>query len=382
MKKLVVVFLLLLPLLIFADPNAKPLSIGLKAPDGTNPGDVINVRIDYNSVEITSLDGPAYSTSNTDKVLIYFYSSSTPGAHDYLGYQGVSISNWSYTGVGDGQNCTFNFTVPTYSGAVSFQIMSGLWWMGEFDPIVGSRRTSFMDQGSYIVAENDPPSGWDKFLPYDEDGPTPVELSTFTAIYEGVPKLQWTTQSESNNQGWNIYRGESEDAVLEQNWIVINPSSLIEGAGTSAEERNYVYADQFDVDVNTTYFYLLESQDFSGVTQLYGPIPLTIPDTNDNPIPPDTKINILRNSPNPFYRETNIQFEMTATGTSCVGELSIYNIRGEKVRTVFNGEISNGLKEAYWDGKDKSGQNVQAGIYFYKLKTNLGSYAKKLILLQ
>ncbi|MBC8385136.1 MAG: hypothetical protein H8E57_06420, partial [Candidatus Cloacimonetes bacterium] len=50
----------------------------------------------------------------------------------------------------------------------------------------------------------------------EEDPPTPVELSTFTAVYtNGSSLLEWTTQTESNNMGWNIYRSETglEDGV-------------------------------------------------------------------------------------------------------------------------------------------------------------------------
>ncbi|HHE38074.1 MAG TPA: hypothetical protein ENL20_05825, partial [Candidatus Cloacimonetes bacterium] len=86
------------------------------------------------------------------------------------------------------------------------------------------------------------------------DGPTPVELSTFTAIYaNGSSLLEWTTQSESNNQGWNIYRSETdlEDAVQ------IN-GSLIQGAGTSTEPTEYEFEDVDNLLFDTTYNYWLE----------------------------------------------------------------------------------------------------------------------------
>ena len=381
MRKFFVVFLFVLPFLIFADPSAKPVSIGMQ-PSSAQAGATIDVRVDYNTSDISSLDGPAYSTNNLDKVLIYFYSTNPPNGDSYLGYQGVNINNWWYSGVGSNKYCTFDFTLPEYSGAASFQLMLCLYWEDEFgDPALGSKRTSYISQSRYTKAESNPPGGWYEYVEYQS--PTPIELSSFTASFEGHPKLYWTTQTESNNQGWNIYRAESDEGVLNQDWQAIN-SELIQGQGTSSQPTDYDYTDLNDVEIGSTYYYVLECVDLSGVAQLYGPIQLTIPELNNDPIPPNTKINVLRNTPNPFYQSENtiIYYQMKEITQSCTGDLSIYNMKGEKIKTIFSGEIGSGLQSQIWDGKDNSGNKVTTGIYFYKLNTNIGSYTRKMILLR
>ncbi len=68
----------------------------------------------------------------------------------------------------------------------------------------------------------------------------------------------------------------------------------------------------------------------------------------------------------------------------CIGELSIYNVKGEKTITLFTNETiaKDELFRITWNGKDNSDKAVSAGIYFYQLNTNKRNYARKMILLK
>ncbi len=104
-----------------------------------------------------------------------------------------------------------------------------------------------------------------------------IFLTHFTVQFvNSYPILYWTTQWETGNMGWNIYRGESSTALEENNAIQINVD-LIEGAGTTSEPTDYEFIDQYPVQVNQTYWYWLESVDYAGDTEIFGPISLTIP---------------------------------------------------------------------------------------------------------
>ena len=208
---------------------------------------------------------------------------------------------------------------------------------------------------------------------YEEDPPLPVELSTFTAIYSnGSSLLEWTTQSESNNQGWNIYRSEAEleDAIQ------IN-ATLINGTGTTTEPTEYEFTDEHELIVNNTYWYWLESIDYSGETEIYSPSSLTIPEPGDNPDIPEIISNI-RNYPNPFYANTEIQFMIMEPANV---EVSIYNLKGQQVIKLFNGYCAEEQFSVSWNGRDKNDNEVTAGMYFYKLEVNNKNYIKKMILL-
>jgi hypothetical protein len=73
------------------------------------------------------------------------------------------------------------------------------------------------------------------------------------------------------------------------------------------------------------------------------------------------------NFPNPFNPETTIFYELQKQ--SKVG-LSIFNMKGQKVKTLINRTLQAGEYRTVWDGKDENGQSVSSGIYLYKLNVN------------
>jgi len=220
---------------------------------------------------------------------------------------------------------------------------------------------------------------------YNGDNPLPVELSSFTAQYlNDIPILCWTTQSETSNAGWNIYRGESNEALSNEEAIQLNNSlGLIPGAGTSSEPTNYVYEDYSNLEENTEYWYWLESIDYSGLTESYGPISLIIPEEDEEPGSPEIPdiYGLYQNYPNPFNPNTEISFMMKE---NCIAELSIYNVKGEKISTLFQNKsvAKDELIRTNWDGKDDFGKAVSSGIYLYKLRTNKEDFIRKMILMK
>ena len=89
----------------------------------------------------------------------------------------------------------------------------------------------------------------------------------------------------------------------------------------------------------------------------------------------------LSNYPNPFNPTTTISFELT-TGHTENTELSIYNIKGQKVKILLNEHLSKGNHSINWDGKDSNNKPVTSGIYFYKLSSGKSSAMKKMLLLK
>ncbi|MCD4818012.1 MAG: T9SS type A sorting domain-containing protein, partial [Candidatus Cloacimonetes bacterium] len=209
--------------------------------------------------------------------------------------------------------------------------------------------------------------------------PLAVTLSTFYAIYtNGTPSLCWTTQSETSNSGWNVYRSKTMEFV---EGMKIN-SDFITGSGTTTLPTNYSFEDEYGVIENLTYYYWLESVDFSGVALNYGPIPLTIPE-EENQDPPELIecYGLRQNYPNPFNPKTEISFTLK---NDCIGDLLIYNIRGEKVKTIFSDfQIEKGKTYNFiWDGKDDEGKSISSGVYLYQLVSENYISTKTMILLK
>ena len=100
-------------------------------------------------------------------------------------------------------------------------------------------------------------------------------------------------------------------------------------------------------------------------------------DSEEDNIPLITGLS--NNYPNPFNPETNISFSMKE---ACDVELTIYNIKGKKVKTLLKDYREADYYTLTWNGKDDSGKPVASGVYFYKMKTNKYAATKKMILMK
>jgi len=90
-------------------------------------------------------------------------------------------------------------------------------------------------------------------------------------------------------------------------------------------------------------------------------------------------INIkLSNYPNPFNPSTTIEFSMQNDSNV---ELNIFNIRGQKIKTLTHNEFTKGDHSVIWNGDDESNNPVSSGIYYYILKINDNAEAVKKCLL-
>lgn len=93
-----------------------------------------------------------------------------------------------------------------------------------------------------------------------------------------------------------------------------------------------------------------------------------------HPKPPDECVKpvpagfaLSQNYPNPFNLQTVISYALPSDGQV---KLIIYNILGQKVRTLADGEETAGYKQVIWDGKNDRGEEVSSGIYFCVISTD------------
>ena len=86
----------------------------------------------------------------------------------------------------------------------------------------------------------------------------------------------------------------------------------------------------------------------------------------------------LTNFPNPFNPTTTISFSILEESKI---ELSIFNIKGQKIKSLLNDQITAGEHSIIWNGEDASGKKVSSGVYLYKLNVNGKTEAVKKCLL-
>lgn len=94
---------------------------------------------------------------------------------------------------------------------------------------------------------------------------------------------------------------------------------------------------------------------------------------------PENYISYHKNYPNPFNPNTIIEFAIPKKGKT---EVSVYNLKGQKVKNLCNKELEKGVNRLNWNGKDSDGKSVSTGLYFYRIKTAGGTQIGKMTLLK
>ncbi len=88
---------------------------------------------------------------------------------------------------------------------------------------------------------------------------------------------------------------------------------------------------------------------------------------------------LLTNYPNPFNPETTIQYSLNNPGEVC---LEIYNLKGQKVKTLVDAQVSAGSHSTIWNGETDSGKDVSSGVYFLRLVSGQQVETRKIVLMK
>ena len=87
----------------------------------------------------------------------------------------------------------------------------------------------------------------------------------------------------------------------------------------------------------------------------------------------------LINRPNPFNERTQIEFYLPHAGPAA---LRIYNINGQLVHALLNGNLGAGPHRVGWNGLDDNGERVASGVYFYRLEHGGKAFVRKMLLVK
>jgi len=88
---------------------------------------------------------------------------------------------------------------------------------------------------------------------------------------------------------------------------------------------------------------------------------------------------LMQNQPNPFNPSTTIAFTLARAAQA---RLDVYDVSGRHVATLVAGAMPAGRNEAAWDGRDRDGNAVSSGVYFYRLVADGTSRTRKMVLLK
>lgn len=90
-------------------------------------------------------------------------------------------------------------------------------------------------------------------------------------------------------------------------------------------------------------------------------------------------LTVKGNYPNPFNPTTVIKYSLTDESNV---EVSVYNLKGQKVNTLVKDKQSSGDHEVVWNGEDSNGSAVSSGVYFYKIQTSKDTKISKMVLMK
>jgi hypothetical protein len=100
---------------------------------------------------------------------------------------------------------------------------------------------------------------------------------------------------------------------------------------------------------------------------------------DEKPDMPIKQFHLYQNYPNPFNSDTYINYQLPHDSHV---ELQVFDILGQKIKTLVSAELTAGYHTAYWKGVDDFGNRVNSGVYFYRMEAGPYRMAKKTILMK
>ena len=185
-----------------------------------------------------------------------------------------------------------------------------------------------------------------------------VDMVSFEAVPgDRMVTLNWRTESEYNNEYWNIRRDGHHIARLD-------------GRGNTSTATDYSYVDDRDLTNGVTYSFTIEAVDFNGNIDAYGPVTATplaagaVPD----------EFALWQNYPNPFNANTVIRYQLPSDDHVT---LKIYNIYGQLVATLVDAHQTANRYSVQW-----TAEAVSSGVYLYTLSAGEFSQTRKMVLIK
>lgn len=193
-----------------------------------------------------------------------------------------------------------------------------------------------------------------------------------------VPRLV-NPQNYAANQAQNLELSWQASHLAESYWLQIatNPyfSNLVVDITGIAQTSTISPL----LEPNTGYFWRVAATNSFANSDFTGARRFTTGNwvENSDELSPVMQNQLKQNYPNPFKLQTNIFLSVKdmAEPTS----LTIYNTKGQLVRTLFTGLPTRSELSLLWDGKDDHGQAVSSGVYLYRLQTGDYSQTRKLL---
>lgn len=213
------------------------------------------------------------------------------------------------------------------------------------------------------------------FDPYSFYPGPAVEIRTTADPFIGVDDVYLKSSALVWASNDEIYYAQSRDArLISNNYILVSQADDVQSKFPGVCYKHFD-RDSLDVvwtDGNSAPYKIM----YRRLEKVYG-YQQVEPDETENQIP--QKLTLKPNFPNPFNSVTTIRYDLPQ---SCFVTLEIYNLLGQKVRTLVAETRVPGEYKINWDGHDAGGNLLPSGIYLSQLKANNQILVRKIALIK
>lgn len=171
-------------------------------------------------------------------------------------------------------------------------------------------------------------------------------------------RLAWQSTNPDRIWKFRIFRSATDSAEY---------TEIGEVDGSTDRERNYTLLDE-DVQPGDELFYKIQTIQNDGLFFWSEPIRVAVP-------PRPRALSWRTSTPNPSSGHVVFELDTSREGHA---NITIFDVRGAEVRSLFDGVIQPGTNQYVWDGRNNSGGATGKGIYFLQATVN-GEQARKKI---
>ncbi|PID28143.1 MAG: hypothetical protein CSB55_06425 [Candidatus Cloacimonadota bacterium] len=191
-----------------------------------------------------------------------------------------------------------------------------------------------------------------------------TEYGGYCALLDLNGELIWEKDNAQSLMG--TIPGYAVDLPEEQAFIIENCVLGLYGTG-GIYKINYDYNSEPEWISNEMLSFIKTDSGFLFCSA--GENSFTVKKTDNGMLPSSDNLlikpeSIMSNYPNPFNPETSVSFSLPSAGKV---NLSVYNTKGQKVKTLADDIYKAGNHSVLWNGKDETGNAVSSGVYFYRL---------------
>jgi hypothetical protein len=202
----------------------------------------------------------------------------------------------------------------------------------------------------------------------------------YDRFFRRIPTPNNLELEQNNNSIILTWNQEEYDDMwsFEKYYIYRNKNDILFELIDSTYTESYTE----QIDLASNYQYYVETIFEEGTSYKSNIVNYNLVSGDDIIVPKFTEL--IGSYPNPFVKSadrTNIKIKFALHKKDKVN-LSVYNIKGQKVASIYNDDADVGVHEVIWNGKDQYGKSTSSGIYFYKMQTSEKVQCKKLLLLK